>query len=132
VATVKYGKSTLTQEQALEVKTQLEMLMASERCFLENDLTLAVLASRLTVSAHHLSQVLNESMRTSFYDYINELRVTEVTRCLKDPAYSTQTVLEIALDSGFSSKTTFNTVFKRVTGITPTAYRAQQASTDRA
>jgi AraC-like DNA-binding protein len=130
VATAKYGKSTLTDEQASDIKAQLEQLMASERCYLEDDLTLAALASRLTVSPHHLSQVLNESMQTSFYDYVNELRVAEVARCLRDPAYSSQTVLDIALASGFSSKTTFNTVFKRATGITPTAYRAQHSSSD--
>jgi AraC-like DNA-binding protein len=130
LATVKYNKSTLTTEQATDIKAQLEQLMASERCFLEDDLTLAALASRLTLSPHHLSQVLNESMQTSFYDYINELRVAEVARCLRDPAYSSQTVLDIALASGFSSKTTFNTVFKRAIGLTPTAYRAQQASSN--
>jgi AraC-like DNA-binding protein len=123
-AAVKYSKSTLTAVQAAEIKMQLEALMATERCFLENDLTLIALANRLTVSPHNLSQVLNESMQTSFYDYVNKLRVAEAARCLRDPAYNSQTVFEIALASGFSSKTTFNTVFKRTTGLTPTAYRS--------
>jgi AraC-like DNA-binding protein len=128
VAAVKYSKSTLTAAQATDIKHQLEALMASEHCFLENNLTLVALANSLAVSPHNLSQVLNESMQTSFYDYVNKLRVEEVARCLRDPAYCSQTVLEIAFASGFSSKTTFNTVFKRVTGLTPTSYRSNPPS----
>jgi len=73
------------------------------------------LATRAGLSSHNLSQLLNEELRRTFFDYINSHRVEEVKRCLLDPAYERQTLLDIAMASGFSSKTAFNTADKRRT-----------------
>jgi AraC-like DNA-binding protein len=74
--------------------------MQLEKPWLENDLTLGELAARAGLSAHHLSQLLNEEMNCSFYEFINSCRVSEVKRCLADSAFDDQTILEIALASG--------------------------------
>ncbi|UXY15311.1 helix-turn-helix transcriptional regulator [Chitiniphilus purpureus] len=121
----KYAKSVLDATQAETIRQALLQLMARDKPYLEEDLTLSGLAGQLRISPHHLSQVLNGAMATNFFDYINRHRVEAVQRCLVDPAYAEQTVLDIGLACGFSAKTTFNTVFKRLTGVTPTAYRQQ-------
>ncbi|KPF68667.1 hypothetical protein IP84_08425 [beta proteobacterium AAP99] len=110
------------------LQARLDELLATERPYLDNDLSLAALAQMLQTSTHHLSYVLNQRLGQSFYDLINERRVREVQRCLRDPAYASQSILEIALDSGFSSKATFNAAFRKHAGTTPSAYRQQTAS----
>jgi AraC-like DNA-binding protein len=115
---------------ALQVR--LDELLAIERPYLDNDLSLAALAQMLQTSTHHLSYVLNQRLGVSFYDLINERRVREVQRCLRDPAYAGQSILEIALDAGFSSKATFNAAFKKHAGTTPSAYRQQLAGSSQA
>lgn len=99
--------------------------MRSELAFLEPELSLLELAKRIEVSQHTLSQTLNVHFGLSFFEYINSLRVQEVQRCFADPAYADQSILEIALASGFSSKATFNATFKRLTGLTPSENRSQ-------
>jgi AraC-like DNA-binding protein len=110
-------------EQLNELRERLESLMRQERLFLEAELSLGDVCTALQAKPHQLSQVLNGLMKQSFYDYVNGLRVVEVQRCLRDPAYDGQTVLEIALASGFASKATFNAVFKKHVGTTPSSYR---------
>jgi AraC-like DNA-binding protein len=122
-ALAKYAKSALTSEQLRKYGQRLEQLMQLDKPFLEGDLTLADLAQRLSVSPHHLSQLLSVGIKQSFYDFINQHRVAEVQRCLGDSAYAGQTILDIALASGFSSKAAFNAAFKKCTGTTPSALR---------
>ncbi len=123
IAKEKYAKSGLTAERADDLRVRLAHLMDTEKPFLENDLTLSELAQRLGGSPHHLSQLLNNSLGQTFFDYINARRVEEVKRCLGDPAYAHQPLLEVAFGAGFNSKAAFNAAFKKHTGITPTAYR---------
>jgi AraC-like DNA-binding protein len=124
-AAAKYAKSGLTQERMQAVADQLAQFMAHEKAFLEGDLTLGQLAMRISVPQHQISQVLNQHLCCSFFDYVNRLRVEEAKRCLADAAYSGQTVLEVGLAAGFNSKAAFNAAFKRFAGMTPTAFRGQ-------
>jgi AraC-like DNA-binding protein len=126
-AGTRYARSSLTSSRAEELLQRLEGLMAEEKPWLENDLTLSQLAERLGVTPHHLSQVLNERVGKTFFDFINEQRINEVQRCLADSAYRQQSVLDIALASGFNSKAAFNATFKRYTGMTPSEYRRRAA-----
>lgn len=103
----------------------LERLMAEERPYLDTDLTLATLAEQLGMTDKVLSYVLNEGLGVSYVDYVNGLRVEEAKRQLADPTTAHLTVLGIGLNAGFSSKATFNRVFKRSTGTTPSEYRKQ-------
>lgn len=120
---VKYERSALDQQKRARLLAQLENLISCEKPWLENDLTLASLAERAQMSPHHLSQLLNEHIGKNFFDYINELRVREVQRCLRDSQYAETPVLDIALAAGFNSKAAFNAAFKKFTGTTPGAYR---------
>ncbi len=124
----KYLKSGISPEELASIGGKLNALMQSELAFLEPELSLSELAKRIGISQHSLSQTLNVHFRQSFFEYINALRVQEVQRCFADPAYANQSILEIALASGFSSKATFNATFKRLTGLTPSASRIQLAN----
>ena len=101
-------------------------LLEAERLYQEPDLTLQQLAGRLQSSVHHLSQAINDGLGKNFYDLVNGYRVAEAKRLLLDPKNTNFTILSVGFEAGFNSKTTFNTVFKKFTGQTPTEYRAAQ------
>jgi AraC-like DNA-binding protein len=119
----RYARSGMDRERVPEFLARLDDVMRSEKPWLESDLTLADLAARAELSPHNLSQLLNEEIGKSFFDYINSQRVDEVKRCLADPAYDSQTILEIALGAGFSSKTAFNAAFRQHASTTPSEFR---------
>lgn len=87
------------------------------------ELTLKDLASALDIYPHYITQVLNTVFNQNFYDFINNYRIEEVKERLRDSQYRNLTVLAIAYDCGFNSKSTFNRIFKQKTGLTPTQYR---------
>jgi AraC-like DNA-binding protein len=105
---------------------RLKELMEHEKRYRQSGLTLKDLADALSISAHQLSQVLNQHLETNFYDFVNRYRVEEVKAELANPHKKHLTILALALDAGFDSKTTFNAVFKKHTGLTPSAYKKQQ------
>lgn len=119
---VKYQKSGLTDKKKAELKLQLEQLIASEKFYCSPDLTLNALAGRLDVHPNYLSQYLNEEMGITFYDYINHLRIDEFKRIALNPENAAYSLLSLAYDCGFSSKSSFNRNFKKLTGQTPTQY----------
>jgi AraC-like DNA-binding protein len=119
----KYRKSRLPPAMVQHYQQRLARTMEAHRGFLDPDLSLPRLAEQVAISPHHLSQVLNEGLGLRFCDYVNALRVEEARRLLQDPACADLPVLEVAMRAGFSSKATFNAVFKRTTGSTPTAWR---------
>ncbi len=122
----KYEKSTLTNQQAVDYTEQLLMLMKTERPFINSNLKLIDLAKLLSVSPHHLSQILNERLQQKFSDFINSYRIDEAKQRLLDINDPDVTVLEIAYDVGFNNKASFNTAFKKLTGQTPTQFRKSQ------
>ena len=72
---------------------------------------------------HKLSEVLNSDLGKTFYDFINGYRVDDVRRRLAESESRNLNVLTLAMDAGFASKSTFNQVFKKLTGHTPSTYR---------
>lgn len=119
---VSYERSGLTQEQAADYHQQLLALMKEKKPYLNGELSAGELARQLTISVNHLSQILNTIQRQNFFDFVNGYRVQEVIEKMKDPKNRHLTLLAIALDSGFNSKTSFNTVFRKVTNQTPSQY----------
>lgn len=107
---------------------RLRDLMSTERPHLNSDLRLSDLAARLGIAERTLSQVFSEALAESFYDFVNGYRVEEVKRRLPDPTSGHLTILGIAMESGFSSKASFNRVFKKTVGMTPTVYRERVRS----
>jgi AraC-like DNA-binding protein len=93
--------------------------MEQEKTFLECDLNIGDLASMLNTTFHKLSQVINESFSQNFYDYINSYRIKEVKKRMKSPESDPYTIMSLAYDCGFSSKSSFYNAFKKNTGITP-------------
>ncbi|MDB5131017.1 MAG: macB 22 [Mucilaginibacter sp.] len=87
------------------------------------DLSLASLAEALELRPPELSRIINIALKKNFSDFINEYRIREVTRKMKDPAYDRLTLLGIAFDSGFNSKTTFNRTFREIIGKSPAEYK---------
>jgi AraC-like DNA-binding protein len=100
---------------------ELTRHIEKEHSYRNNNLSLATLAEAVGISPHHLSEVLNQHAGQNFNHFINAYRVKEV--CDKLNSTSSGAVLDIALQAGFSSKSTFNTIFKKFMGVTPTQYR---------
>jgi AraC-like DNA-binding protein len=119
----KYKKSGLDEESAERIKKELIGLMEKEKPYLDSELTLNKLAELLGVSNHHLSEVINSKLNKSYYDFINEYRVEEFKQRVHNPSNSNFNIIAIAMDSGFNSKTSFNTLFKKMTGQTPSQFR---------
>ena len=105
------------------LKEELEKLILQEKWYLIPELSLKSLSDELNISDKKLSYLLNQYMNVSFYDYINSLRVEEVKQKILDPSYAQYTLLAIALECGFNSKTSFNRTFQRFEGITPSKYK---------
>ena len=99
-------------------------LMEKKKYYQEPELTLQNLADELQVPSYQVSQAINEGLKKSFYDLINGYRIEEAKRLLLDPNNNNYTILSVGFEAGFNSKTTFNTVFKKFTGLTPTEFRS--------
>lgn len=95
--------------------------MEHEQLYCDNLLNLRSLSAHIKESPHYVSQVLNQELDTNFYQYINAHRVEHAKRELVD--HPQRNVLEIALQVGFNSKSTFNTAFRKITQTTPSKYR---------
>ncbi len=102
---------------------RVETFVTHQKPYLDPELKLEKLAVLLKLHPKTLSHLLNKGLQASFYDYINRHRVEEVKQKLTDPKYDKYTLLGIALDSGFNSKSTFNHVFKKFTNQTPLEYK---------
>lgn len=115
-----YRKSGLKQEIAVTVHENLQEYMLSKKPHLNPKLTLSELANGMDVTPNHLSQIINQYEKVNFHDFINGYRVEEfIERASANQAYS---ILSHAYDAGFNSKSTFNNVFKKLKGVTPSRY----------
>lgn len=122
-ATRKYDRSSLNHQKAEKLGREIDALLTGEKLYLNSELSLTQLSQKLNVPPVHVSQVLNENMETSFYDLINQLRIDESKRLLELSLVDKKSVLEIAFESGFNNKTSFNNAFKKYTGITPSVFK---------
>lgn len=119
----KYEKSTLTNEMADEYFKKLIKFMEIEKIYLETNLTLPVLAGRLAMSSHHLSQIINEKRNQNFFEFVNSFRIEEARKHLSDPNKMNLNISAIAFESGFNTLSSFNSVFKKFTRQTPSQFR---------
>ncbi|MDX1383755.1 MAG: helix-turn-helix domain-containing protein [Thermoanaerobaculia bacterium] len=124
----KYGGSALAPAEAEALAERLTRHLQEERTYLDPSLTLGGLAERLGVAPRTLSQVVNSQLGQSFSELVNGYRVEEAKRLLADPERDREPVLDLALEAGFNSKSSFNEAFKRITGTTPSQYRRRQGS----
>jgi AraC-like DNA-binding protein len=119
----KYAKSGLSEDAAISLHDNLKSLMLEKKLFKEAELTLVDLSNNLNVHPNYLSQVINEREGVSFYDYINSLRVEEFKRLAVMPENQKYTIISLAYECGFNSKSAFNRIFKKHTNLSPTEYR---------
>jgi len=117
-----YAKSGLKEERAAEIQQQLVKLMEDKKLFLDENISLPLLARMLNIHPNYLSQVINQRFQKNFYDFINSYRVEEFKRLIAFGKNKNKTFLALALDCGFNSKASFNNSFKKITGITPSEF----------
>jgi AraC-like DNA-binding protein/multisubunit Na+/H+ antiporter MnhG subunit len=125
----KYEKSALSPEQAETILQRLNVFMESSKPYIIPTLTLPALSKEMNISPHHLSQVINEKTNKNFFEFINYFRVEEAKRLLKDREKQNLTLAAIGFEAGFNSVSSFNSIFKKVTSITPSQYRLSGSST---
>lgn len=126
----KYRNSGLTTEASKSLLQNLQLLMREEVLYHDAEINLDKLAARLNASKHHVSQVINEQLGSSFFEYINQLRVEEAKKLLVETTKSDFHIIEIAYVVGFNNKVSFNAAFKKATGMTPTEYRRHHSVSD--
>jgi AraC-like DNA-binding protein len=106
-----------------EIIERMNLLMKEERLYTHDDLTLQKMSTLLGVTTHQLSWIINEKMNINFRSYLNSFRVNEAkTMLIEKPDLS---VLEIAFATGFNSKSSFNDLFLKTTGLSPREFRTQ-------
>jgi len=117
---VEYKNSGLKTEVAKDKHGELLTLMKNDKPYLNPKLTLSELADKLAISSNYLSQIINQYEQKNFHDFINGYRVDEfIERAQSNNNYS---LLAHAFDAGFNSKSSFNSVFKKLKSVTPSQY----------
>jgi AraC-like DNA-binding protein len=123
--TEKYKNSGLTTELSGIYIDRLISVMKDKKFFKDNDLTLKMVADKISISPNHLSQIINEHLNLSFNDFINEYRVKEAQQLILSATGSNLKLLAIAYEVGFNSKSTFNAAFRKIAGMSPSEFRKE-------
>ncbi|MDD2284067.1 MAG: helix-turn-helix domain-containing protein [Paludibacter sp.] len=122
-ASNRYEKSGLKKEDSETHLKRLLKYMEKEKPYLNEKLLLKEVAEKMDISTNYLSQVINENLEKNFFDFVNSYRVDLAKQKLIDPSYKNYTILSLAYDCGFSSKSSFNSIFKKFVGLTPSEFR---------
>jgi len=118
----KYKKSSLNPQLKEKILKNILAVM-EQKPYLEVTFTLGKLSEMVGATSHHVSQVLNECQKTTFPNMVARYRIDEARRLLTTPKESERTILDIAESVGYSSKSAFNTAFKKITSMPPSQYR---------
>ena len=121
-------KDNLSVSKPLSEKTDehyqhLLNLMTQEKLYQDAELNMDALSAKVQLSKSYLSKIINQKEGKNFYDFVNTFRVEEVKNNLNNPDYAHYSILGIGLAAGFKSKSSFNAVFKKMTGMTPSTYK---------
>jgi AraC-like DNA-binding protein len=119
----KYAGMPLKDTDAEQYVSKIKHFMSTQKPYLDANLTLAQLATNLQIPSHILSRVINERFELNFFDFINQYRIEEVKAKISEPKYDNLSLLGIAFESGFNTKSAFNRVFKKIVGMTPSEYK---------
>jgi len=122
-STDKYKKSALTLEMSERIVQRLNDTMKHDKPYLDSNLTLPKLAKMVSTSSNYLSQVINEHMNMKFFDFVNSYRITMAKNLIINPLPHTKTILDIAMESAFNSKSAFYSAFKKQVGVTPAQFK---------
>ena len=99
--------------------------MEEDKPYLNSNFSVSQLAMLVGENPNYISKALSQYGKTNFLAFVSQYRVREVKQIMTDPAYQNYTLVSIGLEAGFNSKATFNRTFKKIEGITPSAYRDQ-------
>ncbi len=122
MAKVKYAKSGLSSDKSNQIKLKILRFMKDKKPYFDCDFSLLHLANALDQSTNHVSQAINIEMKQNFNDMVNTYRIEAAKELLLNRADSQKSILEIAFEVGFASKSTFNLIFKKHAGKTPSQY----------
>lgn len=120
----KYASKKIEDEEALLIIEKLEKLMLQKELYKNPNIKLSSIAKELHISSHRLSQLLNDNLGKSFAQYISESRIEEAKKLITKK--SDYTFEAIGYEAGFSSRSAFYATFKKLTGMTPAAFRNSQ------
>ncbi|MEM1432202.1 MAG: helix-turn-helix transcriptional regulator [Pseudomonadota bacterium] len=123
----KYSKSALAEDQSRRIANKLRQAMDDQHLYRDPNLSLTRLSQHIGSSSNYVSQTLNEHLGQSFFDFVNKWRIDEAKALL---LRADSTILEIAYEVGFNSRSAFYTAFKKHTGVTPSQFRARGAAVD--
>jgi AraC-like DNA-binding protein len=126
-AVARYERSGLDPAQCARIADELAQLMRSGHLYADSRFDLRELSRRSGWPPSYISQALNQGLRQNFFEFVNGFRIAAAQQCLADPD-DRRTTLDIALACGFGSKSTFNAVFKRMSGMTPREFRRGASS----
>ncbi len=118
-------KKIVSDKELLSHKNKLVEIMENKQPFLDPEINLVRLAEMLDVTPHQLSYIINSGFEENFFQFVNRYRVEKAKELLKSGDQKL-TMLAVAFDSGFNSKTTFNTTFKKMTTLTPSEFKKQR------
>jgi len=113
--------STELRQKGAWLKKTIEAMLY----YRDPELSLNALAEKLEINPRELSHIINTALKKNFADFVNEYRVKDVARKMQDPAYNRITLFGMALEAGFNSKSTFNRIFKQMTGKSPVEYKKE-------
>nr|WP_299337809.1 helix-turn-helix domain-containing protein [Allomuricauda sp.] len=123
-----HKRKIISEEKLVELKSKLNKHMNEEQPHLDNEINLASLSEQLGLTPHQLSYVINNGFDENFFQFINRYRVEKAKDLLSSSISDKYSILGIAFESGFSSKTSFNTTFKKITGQTPSEFKKNGSS----
>jgi AraC-like DNA-binding protein len=119
----KYQRSTLTEEDATTYAAQLQQVMDEQELYLDCDLTMPQLADNAGIAPYLVSQVLNGPMHQSFFEFVNSYRIKLAKDLMTDPSARKLAIVDLAVEVGFKSKSSFYDAFKKVTQMNPTQFK---------
>ncbi|MBP6385637.1 MAG: helix-turn-helix domain-containing protein [Pseudarcicella sp.] len=124
-------KLEIIDENLLNLKRNVEKYMYQEKPYINSQLTLNQLAEKMAMNPVILSKVINEGFQKNFFDFVNTFRIEEFKNIIIQPKYKNYTLLAVAFEVGFNSKSAFNRSFKKITNTTPSDfYNELQQSVD--
>ena len=103
--------------------SRLNQLMKVQHLYRDPAVNRDQIAEKLGISSGYFSQVFNQNFKGNFSEYLNNWRVEDVKQMLADPEFNQYSLVAIGYEAGFKSKSNFYSVFKRATGLTPSAYK---------
>ncbi|MCP4522172.1 MAG: AraC family transcriptional regulator [Cytophagales bacterium] len=119
----KYKSPNFSNTEAETIIKKLDNLMTEKKLFTNQKLTVNKVATQLGIPRQYLSEILNVHLGIRFQDYLNKYRIEEFIKCLHQENYKNYTLVGIATEVGFNSKSSFNSTFKKMKGMTPSEYK---------